>query len=69
MTDALATPAPATDMPRPWLAHYPPGVPATVPADAYPSVVALLEESPLPLRGPIDYLIDRYESLRTNCLN
>jgi long-chain acyl-CoA synthetase len=43
MTEAIAAPAPAT--PRPWLAHYPPGVPGTVAVDAYPSLVALLEES------------------------
>ena len=28
-----------------WFAHYPPGVPHTVDADAYPSVASLLEES------------------------
>jgi len=43
MTDAIAAPAPT--MPRPWLDHYPPGVPATVAVDGYPSLVALLEES------------------------
>jgi long-chain acyl-CoA synthetase len=43
MTEAIAALAPAT--PRPWLAHYPPGVPGTVAVDAYPSLVALLEES------------------------
>ena len=43
MTEAIAAPAPAT--PRPWLAHYPPGVPGTVAVDTYPSLVALLEES------------------------
>ncbi|MBW8759123.1 MAG: long-chain-fatty-acid--CoA ligase [Burkholderiales bacterium] len=32
-------------MPRPWLAHYPPGVPGTVPVDTYASLVPLLEES------------------------
>jgi long-chain acyl-CoA synthetase len=30
---------------RPWLAHYPPGVPGQVDAAAYPSVVAMLEEA------------------------
>ena len=45
MTDALATFAPASSTPRPWLAHYPPGVPAVVPAEAYSSLVALLQES------------------------
>src|SRR5690606_36851784 len=29
--------------PRPWLAHYPPGVPAEIDADAYPSIVAMFE--------------------------
>ena len=43
MTEAFAAPAPA--VPRPWLAHYPPGVPGTVAVDTYPSLVALLEES------------------------
>jgi long-chain acyl-CoA synthetase len=42
MNDALA---PSAAMQRPWLAHYPPGVPATVAADAYASLVSLLEES------------------------
>jgi long-chain acyl-CoA synthetase len=37
--------APSAAMQRPWLAHYPPGVPATVAADAYASLVSLLEES------------------------
>jgi long-chain acyl-CoA synthetase len=32
-------------MQRPWLAHYPTGVPAEIPVDAYPSLVALMEES------------------------
>ncbi|MET0382057.1 MAG: long-chain-fatty-acid--CoA ligase [Burkholderiaceae bacterium] len=32
-------------MPRPWLEHYPPGVPASVETGAYPSLVALLEEA------------------------
>ena len=32
-------------MQRPWLAHYPAGVPAEIPVDAYPSLVALMEES------------------------
>jgi long-chain acyl-CoA synthetase len=30
---------------QPWLNHYPPGVPATVDADAYPSLVSLLDEA------------------------
>ncbi len=30
---------------KPWLRHYPPGVPATVDVDRYASLVALLEES------------------------
>ena len=29
----------------PWLQHYPPGVPATVQTDTYPSLVALLEDA------------------------
>lgn len=29
--------------PRPWLAHYPPGVPATIDASAHPSIVAMFE--------------------------
>ena len=32
-------------MDRPWTAHYPPGVPAQIAVDAYPSLVALMEES------------------------
>ena len=32
-------------MDRPWLAQYPAGVPAEIPADAYVSLVALMEES------------------------
>ena len=32
-------------MHRPWLVQYPEGVPAEVPADAYPSLVALMQES------------------------
>ena len=32
-------------MQRPWLAHYPPGVPTDIPVDAYPSLVALMHES------------------------
>lgn len=32
-------------MEKPWLKHYPEGVPAEVKTDAYPSLVALLEES------------------------
>jgi long-chain acyl-CoA synthetase len=35
---------PAAPM-QPWLNHYPPGVPATVDASAYPSLVALLDEA------------------------
>lgn len=30
---------------RPWLRHYPPGVPAEIDPDRYPSVVAIFEES------------------------
>ena len=45
MTDALATSAPATSLSRPWLTHYPPGVPGTVAVDTYSSLVPLLEES------------------------
>ena len=47
MTEAFAAPAPApaTALPRPWLKHYPPGVPGVVPVDTYPSIVTLLEES------------------------
>src|SRR4030095_6718222 len=30
---------------RPWLQHYPAGVPAEIEVERYPSVVALLEES------------------------
>jgi len=30
---------------RPWLAHYPPGVPAQIDADEYPSLVAVLERA------------------------
>ncbi len=33
------------------------------------ALTCLLEEAPLHLRGKIDYLIDRYESLRIQCLN
>jgi long-chain acyl-CoA synthetase len=45
MTDALATSAPAAASSRPWLTHYPPGVPGTVAVDTYSSLVPLLEES------------------------
>ena len=47
MTDALAnaTAAPSTSTLRPWLAHYPPGVPAEIAPDAYASLGPLLEES------------------------
>ena len=31
--------------PRPWLAHYPPGVPAEIDVDAYRSIVAMFEEA------------------------
>ncbi|TAN04420.1 MAG: long-chain-fatty-acid--CoA ligase [Rhodanobacteraceae bacterium] len=31
--------------PRPWLAHYPPGVPAEIDAGEYPSIVAMFEET------------------------
>ena len=30
---------------RPWLAHYPPGVPAEIDVDQYPSIPAMLDES------------------------
>lgn len=30
---------------RPWLAHYPPGVPADIDAAAYPSIVAIFEQA------------------------
>ncbi|HEV8691101.1 MAG TPA: long-chain-fatty-acid--CoA ligase [Ideonella sp.] len=42
--DTASTPA-ASSVARPWLAHYPPGVPAQVDASRYPSLVALLDES------------------------
>ena len=42
MNDALA---PSATLQRPWLAHYPSGVPATVAVDTYASLVPLLEES------------------------
>jgi hypothetical protein len=29
--------------PRPWLAHYPPGVPAEIDASVQPSIVAMFE--------------------------
>ena len=45
MTDALATSAAAVPLQRPWLNAYPPGVPGEVDADAYASLVPLLEES------------------------
>ena len=32
-------------MDRPWTAHSPPGVPAQIAVDAYPSLVALMEDS------------------------
>ena len=35
----------AADPSRPWLNHYPPQVPASVDAEAYPSIVALLEDA------------------------
>jgi long-chain acyl-CoA synthetase len=41
MPDTLMADAPA----RPWLNHYPAGVPPTVDAGAYPSLVALLDEA------------------------
>ncbi len=40
-----ATPATATPASKPWLKNYPPGVPAEIPVDVYPSLVALLEEA------------------------
>ena len=45
MTDALASPTPATSTARPWLTAYPPGVPGEVAVDTYSSLVPLLEES------------------------
>lgn len=42
---ALADAPSATTTQRPWLAHYPPGVPAHIDTSRYPSVVALLEEA------------------------
>jgi long-chain acyl-CoA synthetase len=45
MTDACDTPVPASATARPWLTQYPPGVPATVSLDRYPSLVQMLEES------------------------
>ncbi len=44
MNDPLA-PSAATALSRPWLSHYPPGVPADVAVDTYASLVELLEES------------------------
>ena len=38
-------------MRRPWLAHYPPGVPGDIATEAYPSLVALMEESFQRYRG------------------
>jgi len=35
----------ATYADKPWLKNYPPGVPAEIPVDVYPSLVALLEEA------------------------
>jgi long-chain acyl-CoA synthetase len=35
----------ATHADKPWLKNYPPGVPAEIPVDVYPSLVALLEEA------------------------
>jgi hypothetical protein len=31
------------------------------------ALICLMEEAPLPKRQKIDHLIDRYESLRSNC--
>jgi len=45
MTDARDTSAFASAPVRPWLTQYPPGVPATVALDRYPSLVQMLEES------------------------
>jgi len=45
MTEALASSPAATANPRPWLAQYPPGVPADVAVDSYASLVPLLEEA------------------------
>ena len=30
---------------RPWLEHYPPGVPSEIAVDAYPSLVSLMKEA------------------------
>ena len=43
MTQALDTAA--APLARPWLKEYPPGVPAEVAVDTYPSLVALLEDA------------------------
>ena len=32
-------------MNKPWLDHYPPGIPADINPDAYPSIPALFEEA------------------------
>ncbi len=46
MTDTPQVPTSAAPpMARPWLKQYPPGVPAVVDVDAYPSLVALLEDA------------------------
>jgi len=45
MTATPASAAPAPDPARPWLAAYPPGVPATAEVDAWPSLVALLDDA------------------------
>jgi long-chain acyl-CoA synthetase len=48
MTEPIAHSAAAPfsrSRPRPWLNQYPPGVPAVVDVDGYPSLVALLEEA------------------------
>ena len=41
----MPVPTAPQDPGRPWLQHYPPNVPAAIDADAYPSLVDLLEEA------------------------
>ena len=44
-TSPAVAPVAAAASQRPWLSHYPPGVPAQVDAARYPSLVALLEDA------------------------
>lgn len=37
--------------------------------DGADALTCLLEEAPLHLREKVDYLLDRYENLRIQCLN